>query len=146
MKILFAVDGSSYSTKAALYIATHFKNFQGPMELHLLHVHLPIPSGLALAQAERLLGGDVGDRYYKEESLAALATAEQVLRTHNIPFHSTYKVGGVAEELHDYAQKNQVDMIVMGSHGHGAFKNLVMGSVATKVLAMETGIPVLIVR
>jgi len=36
-------------------------------------------------------------------------------------------------------------MIVMGSHGHGALQNLVMGSVATKVLAV-TKVPVLIVR
>jgi nucleotide-binding universal stress UspA family protein len=36
-------------------------------------------------------------------------------------------------------------MIVMGSHGHGALTNLVMGSVTTKVLAI-TSVPVLIVR
>jgi nucleotide-binding universal stress UspA family protein len=146
VKILFAVDGSEYSTKAAQYIATHFQQFQGPLELHLLHVHLPIPTGLALAQAEKLLGGDVGDRYYKEESQAALATAEQILKMRNIPFTSSYKVGKVAEEISDYAAKHKMDMIIMGSHGHGALANLVTGSVATKVLALETGIPVLLVR
>jgi len=36
-------------------------------------------------------------------------------------------------------------MIVMGSHGHTAIKNVVMGSVVTKVLALSS-IPVLIVR
>jgi hypothetical protein len=68
MKILFAVDGSDYTVKAAQYIATHFRNFQGGLDLHLLHVRLPIPQGLALAQAERLLGHDTIDRYYKEEA------------------------------------------------------------------------------
>jgi nucleotide-binding universal stress UspA family protein len=33
----------------------------------------------------------------------------------------------------------------MGSHGHGTLVNLVMGSVATKVLA-QSKIPVLLVR
>ncbi|WP_199710518.1 universal stress protein [Noviherbaspirillum cavernae] len=34
----------------------------------------------------------------------------------------------------------------MGSHGRGAFKKLIMGSVASKMLAMDADIPVLIVR
>jgi len=33
----------------------------------------------------------------------------------------------------------------MGSHGHGSLGNLVMGSVATKVMA-HTQVPVLLVR
>jgi nucleotide-binding universal stress UspA family protein len=33
----------------------------------------------------------------------------------------------------------------MGSHGHGALTNLVMGSVATRVLA-HCSVPVLLVR
>lgn len=36
-------------------------------------------------------------------------------------------------------------MIVMGSRGHGALANVVMGSVATKALAIAD-VPVLIVR
>jgi nucleotide-binding universal stress UspA family protein len=146
MKVLFAVDGSDYTIKAAHYIATHFRIFGAALELHLLHVQQAIPRGLALAQAEKLLGGDVDDRFYKEESEAALAPAEQLLRKHQIPFDSAYKVGNIAYEIHRYAVTNEVDMIVMGSHGRGALRNLVMGSVVTKVLAMETNIPVLIVR
>jgi nucleotide-binding universal stress UspA family protein len=145
MKILLAVDGSDYSVKAAEYIGTHFRECPGTLELHLLHIHLPIPRGLALAKAEKLFGGDVEDRYYKEESEAALASAEEILRKHNIPFKSTYRVGDVAEEIIRYASENKMDMIVMGSHGHGGLKALVMGSVATKVMAMSH-IPVLIVR
>jgi nucleotide-binding universal stress UspA family protein len=36
-------------------------------------------------------------------------------------------------------------MLVMGSHGHGALATLVMGSVATQVVA-ECKVPVLLVR
>jgi nucleotide-binding universal stress UspA family protein len=36
-------------------------------------------------------------------------------------------------------------MLVMGSHGHGAVANLVMGSAATQVLA-HCKVPVLLVR
>jgi nucleotide-binding universal stress UspA family protein len=54
-------------------------------------------------------------------------------------------VGDPAEQIQAYVEKNGIDMIVMGSHGHGAFLNLIMGSVSTKVLAMTT-VPVLLVR
>ena len=37
------------------------------------------------------------------------------------------------------------DLIVMGSHGHGAIANLVLGSVANKVVALSK-VPVLLVR
>lgn len=145
MKILFAADGSDYSIKAAEYIAAHVRECPGTLELHLLHVHLPIPRGLALVQAEKLFGGEVDDRYYKEESEAALAPAEQVLRKHNIPFKSSFRVGDIAEEVVGYASENNMDLIAMGSHGHGALKGLVLGSVATKVMALSQ-IPILIVR
>ena len=44
MKILIAVDGSRYSTKAVKHVIKHFNWFSEPPELHLLHVKLPFPS------------------------------------------------------------------------------------------------------
>ena len=43
------------------------------------------------------------------------------------------------------AKRGKFDLVVMGSHGHGLFRNLVLGSVATRVLAACT-VPVLIIR
>ena len=145
MKILLAVDGSPFTSKAVTYLASHLQWFQGEPELHLLHVKPPIPAGLAVEQARRILGDDAVTNYYKGESEAALAPAEEILRAKGIAFHSHYKVGEVAQEIHAYALKEKIDMIVMGSHGHGALVNVVLGSVATKVLALIT-IPALIVR
>ena len=141
MKILIAVDGSPYSIKAVKHVIKHFNWFSGPPELHLLHVKLPLPPG----RARSFLGSDVVNDYYREESEEALAPSEKLLRKKDIPFHSGYKVGDVAQEIHAYVRKNKIDLIVMGSHGHGALSTLVMGSVATKVLAL-TETPVMIVR
>ena len=140
MRILFAVDGSSYTTKAADYLVDHLRHFNDSIELHLFHVELPI-----IGHAAKYLGKALVDNYYKEESEAAMASAEAILKKHNVPFQSSYTKGDAALEIQKYAKKNKIDMIVMGSHGHGALKNLVMGSVANKVLAC-TNIPVLIVR
>jgi nucleotide-binding universal stress UspA family protein len=141
MKILLAVDGSPYTVKAAKYLASHLNLFQGTPELTLFHAKLPIP----LARAKSIVGKDAIERYYKEEATAVLAVAEKVLRKNKIPFKGTYKVGDVAKEICSYAEKNDIELIVMGSHGLGSIKNLVMGSITTKVLAL-TDIPVLIVR
>lgn len=145
MKILLAVDGSAFTIKAVTYLAAHLEWFRGEPELHLLHVRQPIPAGLAVEQARRILGDDAVTDYYKDESEAALAPAEEILRTEGIPYHSHYKVGDIAKEINAFAVEKKIDMIVMGSHGHGAIANMVLGSIATKVLAAAT-LPVLIVR
>lgn len=43
------------------------------------------------------------------------------------------------------AESGKFDLLMMGSHGYSALGNLVMGSVATKVLA-GCKVPVLLVR
>jgi len=141
MNILLAVDGSAHSIKAANYLATHFEWFRGEPELHLLHVKLPIPPGRARAA----IGKESLQHYYQEEADAALAPSRQVLEQKNIPFQATFKVGAPEVEISAYASAHAIDMIVIGSHGHGALHNLILGSTATKVLAC-TSVPVLVIR
>jgi nucleotide-binding universal stress UspA family protein len=141
MKILIAADGSAYTTKAVKYVTTHLDWFKDNPELHLLHVQSPIPE----VRARAVLGHTAVENYYNEEVKAALAPAEELLRENAIPFEAKHLIGDVAEQIQEYVKKNKIDMIVMGSHGHGAFLSLIMGSVATKVLAM-TSVPVLLVR
>ena len=41
--------------------------------------------------------------------------------------------GNPAEEIVKYAQENDVDLIVMGSHGLGYVKGMLVGSVSRKI-------------
>lgn len=141
MKILIAADGSAYTTKAVNFVISHMDWFKGQPELYLLNVKAPIPIG----HVRSVIGKEGLEDYYKDEALTALAPAKQMLEKAGISFTSDYRVGDVAHEIQAYAKQKQIDMVVMGSHGHGSFTNLVMGSVATKVLASTT-MPVLIVR
>ena len=52
--------------------------------------------------------------------------------------------GAVAEEILDQANRLNADLIVMGTHGHGAMYNLLVGS-ATKGVLKHSTRPVLLV-
>lgn len=143
MKILLAADGSPYTIKAAEFLVANFDWFKESPELHVVHAKLPIP--IPEGRAAAVVGREAVDNYYREEAGAALAPAENVLKKHSVPFKGGYVIGDIAQQLNAYAKENGIDLIVMGTHGHGALKNLVMGSVATKVLALAS-IPVLLVK
>jgi nucleotide-binding universal stress UspA family protein len=141
MKILLAVDGSAYTTKAVDFVISHFDWFQGTPQLHLLHVQPPFPD----KHAKAVVGRQAIENYYKEESEAALAPAEDLLRKHGVAFERAYLVGDIAAEIQEFVRKHGIDMVVMGSHGHGSLKSLIMGSTTSKVLA-ATNVPVLLIR
>ncbi len=50
-----------------------------------------------------------------------------------------------ADQIVDYAEKNDVDLIVMGTHGRGGLEKMWLGSVTEKVLR-KAHCPVLVVR
>ena len=141
MKILLAADGSEYTTKAVTYLVNYIGQLKETPELHLLHVKTPIPDGLI----QSMVGRSEIEAYYREESEAALANAERLLREKSVDFTSNYVVGSIAAKIREYTTRQGIDMVVMGSHGHGYLKNLVLGSVATAVIA-STSVPVLLVR
>jgi len=57
----------------------------------------------------------------------------------------TVLVGDEAEEINRFAKENQVDLIVMGTHGRTGLSRLLMGSVAESVLR-EAPCPVMTIK
>jgi nucleotide-binding universal stress UspA family protein len=141
MKILLAADNSDYTRRAARHLVTHLSWFAQAPEVHVLHVHPPIPYPGAAARA----GKAAIEQYLKEDSESALRMATKELDKAKIAYTATWVTGKVAEQIAAFVKKNKVDLVVMGSHGEGALSNLVLGSVATKVIA-TVKTPVLIVR
>ena len=54
-------------------------------------------------------------------------------------------VGEPAESIVKQAKSGKADLIVMGTHGRGALKQLLVGSVALKVIATSS-VPVVVAR
>jgi nucleotide-binding universal stress UspA family protein len=140
MKILLAVDGSKFSKKMLAYITTHESLFSQGHDYMLLNVQPTLPG-----YARSNVGKDVVTKYYQEEGEAVLGPATKFLMRHNINAKTQMKTGHVAETIAKVAEQGDFDLVVMGTHGHGALMKLVMGSVATQVLA-HCKTPVLLVR
>ena len=79
--------------------------------------------------------------------LASLAnpSAQERLKQANVPFTHHISVGHIAETIAQYAKENGVSQIVMGTRGMGAISDLVLGSVATKVIHLSS-VPVTLIK
>ena len=140
MKILLAVDGSSYTKKMLAYLTTHDELFGVHNDYTVLTVQPALPP-----RARAAVGKEVVDSYYADETGKIMAPVAEFLARHGIKVNSEWKVGPVGETIANFADEGKFDLLIMGSHGHGVLGNLVMGSVATQVLA-HSKVPVLLVR
>lgn len=141
MKVLLATDGSKNALDAIEAFVSRLAWFRESPTIELVHVHAPIPVGRAVAWA----GKEAVERYYAEEAAAALKPAEDALSRRGVAYASVKLVGEPGHEIVHHAETAGCDLIVVGTRGHGAMANLVMGSVATKVLAAART-PVLVIR
>lgn len=141
MKILIAVDGSKHTQKAIDYLVKHRAALVDGHELIVVNVCSGIPH-----HAARHVSKSVLDDYYAEESGKVIEPLKTALAAHNIANYALdLRHGNAAEEILKSAVAAHVDLIVMGTHGHGIFGRALMGSVTTKVIA-ETDISVLLVQ
>lgn len=140
MKILLPVDGSAYTKKMLAYLVTHDENFGSANQFTMFTVQPAISP-----RARAAIGKEIADQFQLAEAEQILAPVSKFLLRHGIDAKSAWKVGHAGELIAKFAETGKFDLIVMGSHGHGSLANLVMGSVATKVLA-QCRVPVLLVR
>ena len=131
-KILVATDFGPASETALGYGRALAERFGAA--LHVLHVtenvYLMAASGYDYASVPPGLQEDIERAALKQTD--ALLTdedrrmlhAKAVTVTHNTP----------AAAIVEYARANGVDLILLGTHGRGAFSHLFMGSVAERVV------------
>ncbi len=141
MKLLLPVDGSECALRAVDQLIAHCACFREVPEIHLLHVHAPIPIGRVQAH----IGPETLHAYYLEESQEQLLVAQKKLDAAGL-FHTTHiHVGQPAEVIVKVSDELGCELIIMGTHGRSGLTELVMGSVANRVLH-RTKTPVLLVK
>ena len=141
MKIMLPVDGSDCALRAADHLIAQCAWLRDVPEIHLLHVHAPIPIGRVQAH----VGHETLQVYYREESQAQLLAAQQKLDAAGIFLTTHIHVGMPAEVIANLSAELGCDLIIMGTHGRSGVAGLVMGSVANRVLHLS-GAPVLLVK
>lgn len=140
MKILLPVDGSRHSLNAVRYVAERLWPSLEDAEIILLHVHYRVPPRAASA-----VGRTVVEAYYRSETETALKDAQKLLDHRGIPYSALRQPGYPGKVIPEYAESNDADLVVMGSHGLGAAKGLLLGSVTQAVIA-NCKTPLLVIR
>ena len=140
MKILIAVDGSPFTKRMLAYLTAH-DEFPGKNHEYTVFTAVPPVPPRAAAVLDKKTLGD----YYADEAEKVLKPIRTFLPKQGIDAKFGFKTGVVSETIVAAAEKGKFDLLVMGSHGHGTLTNLVLGSVATKVLA-HCRVPVLLIR
>ena len=75
-----------------------------------------------------------------------LAKIESQLNSEGIKVKSeSLESNSPANKITEYAEKNGIELIIMGTHGYTGLKKMIMGSVASQVLN-SSPVPVLLIR
>jgi len=147
LRVGIAVDGSRYGEAAVRWALAHRDLFGTQPSFELLHVVREMPFQL------KTLLANLADMSFSHERVRALRrqdferAVQSSLRLFGAagqPVEAVELVGDAGEELARYARRH-LDVLVMGSHGHGLFKAAVLGSVATRVAA-KCHTPLLLIR
>jgi nucleotide-binding universal stress UspA family protein len=140
MKILLAIDGSDHTKRMLSHIAVRDELLGPTHDYTLFTVVSPVPP-----HAASYLERDVLNDYYRDEAQRVLEPARAFAEKKGWRAELAHVVGHAADEIAQRADKGEYDVIVMGTHGRSALRNVVLGSVVTGVLA-RSDTPVLLIR
>ncbi len=148
MKILLAIDGSEYSNTAVEELLR--MPFPSNTKVRIISVfENPMLATPGIAP----LGGSLGG-YYEEALSNAKKTAEDIVQNASLVLQkenadlsvTTAVVNGLPKiTILDEAKTFGAALIVVGSHGHGAFTRFLLGSVSQSI-SVHADCSVLIVR
>jgi nucleotide-binding universal stress UspA family protein len=138
--ILVPLDGSSFG-EHAIPLAINLARRAGA-KLHLVHVHQAVPP----ATVAGVTVMDAIDTHLRQDEQAYLTDVVRRLGDRATARTSTALLDGdVTPALKDHASRIGADLVVMSTHGRGAFGRFWLGSVADELLR-EMPRPILLVR
>ena len=141
LRILVPIDGSKSSERVVDYLIRQSGSYGAAgVELHLVNVQ-PAMSGRTSALVSR----SALKRYHQEEGERALKPARKRLDAAKVAYSHHISVGEPAEVIAGYIKELKCNQVAMGTRGMGTVSNLLLGSVATKVIHLSP-VPILLVK
>jgi nucleotide-binding universal stress UspA family protein len=139
-RILVPIDGSPQADKAIEHALEEFESD----DITVLNVIDPIEAGYT-AQATVPGYSEEWFEQSKDAADALFEDAQEIADEYGIDLGTVTEVGRPSRTIVDYAENNDFDHIVMGSHGRSGVTRILLGSVAENVVR-RSPMPVTIVR
>lgn len=140
MKILLAVDGSLVTKRMLSYIAAHDELLGPGHSYTVVTVVAPVPG-----YATSFLDSKTVQGFYTDQAEQVFRPIREFAEQQRWQVRFVQAHGQAAEAIAAKAESEHADLVVMGTHGHSSLGNVVLGSVATGVLA-RCKMPVLLIR
>jgi nucleotide-binding universal stress UspA family protein len=142
-KILVPLDGSQVAECVIPYIEGIARASNGEVQLITIVEPVEIPTRGRIALSEDDMKKANED--YKQEAHKYLEQVAQKLARAGIRTRDVLLVGKPAESLIEYANNNQIDLVIMATHGRSGISKLFWGSIAEKVMR-SVNVPVLLIK
>lgn len=131
MRVLATTDGSEASLRALEQLGPLLR----PEELELLLIHaFQLPSDGAFGAYALVVSTVDIERQLREGAEALLQQGVHVLERHGLTARTMSVIGDPASVILETAERERVDLIVVGSHGRTGLQRFLMGSVAARVV------------
>lgn len=139
--VLVSLDGSEQSEKAFEFALEEFSDAR----LTLFHAVDPHDSDRIQVTEGTIPFDDETREEIVEESATFLDEYARRADERDVESTKEYKIGEPSEEIVGYAEDEEVDHIVVGSHGRSGVTRVLLGSVAESV-TRRSPVPVTVVR
>ncbi|MCD4719256.1 MAG: universal stress protein [Desulfobacula sp.] len=157
-KILFATDLSETARYAVKYACSIGNKYNA--QVHAIHVVPDVLDEYSSGTGINL-SGSIDKKKWDEFNRKNIETAKKLIRERmkvtsqkvleqmpHCPLsenRTIVTVGNPVDIIVNTAQDNNFDLIIMGTHGHGKFEEMVLGSTASGVI-LKSKVPVLVAK
>jgi nucleotide-binding universal stress UspA family protein len=138
-KILVPVDGSDNSyiaLDAALFLSEKLGS-----NITVIHVMEDVP--VLYIESQKLLSELLEN--YKKEKQDILSKCSEIATKKGVTIKTVLLQGNPASIILGFSKKEKYDIVIMGSRGMGKFKEIILGSVSSKIVH-HSSCPVMLIR
>jgi nucleotide-binding universal stress UspA family protein len=139
-RVLVPVDGSEKSKAACEFVFERFPD----ATLVVLHVINPAEASYG-AQASIPSSSEQWYKRERDRAEALFEDIEEVATDHGVETETAIEVGKPTAAIVEFVANNDIDHVVMGSHGRDGVSRILLGSVAETVVRRSPA-PVTVVR